>query len=316
MDRIICIVGPTASGKTRLSIALAKALNGEIVGCDSMQLYRGMNIGTAKVTAEELNGVRHHLSDVADPGESFSVGKYVAMADACIQDILSRGKTVIVEGGTGLYIDSLMAGRSFAPYPRTGHREALEKLAEEYGIEAVLELLQTYDAESARRLHPSDQKRIIRAAEVYLETGKTITQHNLQTRAQPPKYDPVWIGLDYTDRKDLYARINRRVEAMLQAGLIDEVKALLARNLPDTATAMQALGYKELAMALRGACTMDEAVALIQKRTRNFAKRQLTWFRRNPNITWIHQTPGEDFSKVFSQARQVIPFFDTVATVK
>lgn len=310
MDKIICIVGPTASGKTRLSIALAKALSGEIVGCDSMQLYRGMDIGTAKATKEELDGVRHHMSDVAEPGEDFSVGKYVAMADACIQDILSRGKTVIVEGGTGLYVDSLVAGRSFAPYPRTGHREALEKLAEEYGIDAVLDLLQSFDAESAKRLHPSDQKRIIRAAEVYLETGKSITQHNLETQQLPPKYRPVWIGLDYENRQDLYDRINRRVELMLRDGLVDEVRALMEKGLDSTSTAMQALGYKELAMALCGECTMEQAVELIQRRTRNFAKRQLTWFRRNPDIFWIRQKPKQDFSEIFLQARQAIPFFD------
>lgn len=310
MDKIICIVGPTASGKTKLSIELAKALDGEIVGCDSMQLYRGMDIGTAKVTAQELDGVRHYMSDVAEPGEDFSVSKYVQMADDCVQDILSRGKTVIIEGGTGLYVDSLIAGRSFAPYPRTGHREALEKLAEEYGIEAVLDLLQNFDAEAAKRLHPSDHKRIIRAAEVYLETGKSITQHNLETQQLPPKYRPVWIGLDYENRQDLYDRINLRVELMLQAGLLDEVKALMSRGLDDNSTAMQALGYKELVQALRGELTMEQAIELIQRRTRNFAKRQLTWFRKNPDVVWIRQKPEQDFSEVFLQARQAIPFFD------
>lgn len=310
MDKIICIVGPTASGKTKLSIELAKALDGEIVGCDSMQLYRGMDIGTAKVTVQELDGVRHYMSDVAEPGEDFSVSKYVQMADDCVQDILSRGKTVIIEGGTGLYVDSLIAGRSFAPYPRTGHREALEKLAEEYGIEAVLDLLQNFDAEAAKRLHPSDHKRIIRAAEVYLETGKSITQHNLETQQLPPKYRPVWIGLDYENRQDLYDRINLRVELMLQAGLLDEVKALMSRGLDDNSTAMQALGYKELVQALRGELTMEQAIELIQRRTRNFAKRQLTWFRKNPDVVWIRQKPEQDFSEVFLQARQAIPFFD------
>lgn len=312
MDHIICIVGPTASGKTKLAIALAKAMNGEVIACDSMQIYRGMNIGTAKPTPEETGDVPHHMTDLVEPSEDFSVGRYVAMADKLVQELLGRGKTVIVEGGTGLYVDSLMLGRSFAPYPRTGHREALEKLAEEYGIEAVLEILEGFDPEAVRRLHPSDRKRIIRAAEVYLETGKTITQHNLETQQQAPKYSPVWIGLDYADRQDLYDRINLRVERMLQAGLLDEVRGLLAAGVKDTATAMQALGYKELLSALRGECSVEEAVHRIQRRTRNFAKRQLTWFRRNPQIHWIRQTPEEDFSEVFRQARQVIPFFDTV----
>lgn len=312
MEHIICIVGPTASGKTKLAIALAQALDGEIIACDSMQVYRGMDIGTAKATEQELGGIPHYMTDVADPAEDFSVGKYVAMADAVVQDILARGKTVIVEGGTGLYVNSLMLGRTFAPYPRTGHREALEKLAEEYGIEAVTEILEGFDPESVRRLHPSDKKRIIRAAEVYLETGKSITQHNLESRQQAPKYHPVWIGLDYANRQDLYDRINLRVERMLQAGLLDEVRTLLATGLPDTATAMQALGYKELVGALRGVCSVEEAAAQIQRRTRNFAKRQLTWFRKNPDVQWIYRTPEQEFSEVFRQARRIIPFFDMV----
>lgn len=310
MDRIICIVGPTASGKTHLAIALAQALNGEIIGCDSMQLYRGMDIGTAKATAEELQGIPHHMTDVAGPEEDYSVGKYVEAADAIIQDILSRGKTVIIEGGTGLYVDALMDGRSFAPLPQTGHREALERLAEEYGIEAVQELLKDFDPESYAKLHKSDKKRIIRATEVYLETGKSITQHNLETQQLPPRYNPVWIGMDYENRGDLYDRIDRRVEIMLERGLEQEVRNLLDAGIPDTATAMQALGYKELVAAFRGQCTVEEAVAQIQKRTRNFAKRQLTWFRRNQKIHWIKQYPGQDFSEVFLEARQAIDFFD------
>ena len=310
MDNIICIVGPTASGKTRLAIELAKALDGELVACDSMQIYRGMDIGTAKATQAELQGIPHYMTDVVAPTEDFSVGKYVELADQVVQDILSRGKTVIVEGGTGLYVDSLMAGRSFSPLPRTGHREALERLAEEYGIEAVMELLEQFDPEALKRLHKSDKKRIIRAAEVYLETGKTITQHNLESQQVPPHYKPVWIGLDYVNRQDLYDRIDRRVEMMLAEGLEQEVQALLDAKVPATATAMQALGYKELVSALTGQCSREEAVRQIQKRTRNFAKRQLTWFRRNPDIHWLYRTPEQPFEELFFQTRQVIPFFD------
>lgn len=313
MDRIICIAGPTASGKTKLAVALAQALDGELVSCDSMQIYRGMDIGTAKATARETGSIPHYMTDIACPGEDFSVGRYVAMADGIVQDILARGKTVILEGGTGLYMDSLIQGRSFAPYPRTGHREALEKLAEEYGIEAVLELLEGFDPESAKTLHPSDRKRIIRAAEVYLETGKPISRHNLESKAVPAKYHPVWIGLDYANRQDLYDRINLRVEQMLHDGLLNEVQTLLDAALPEHTTAMQALGYKEPIAALRGECTMDEAMERLRKRTRNFAKRQLTWFRRNPEIHWILQVPGQDFSEVFLQARRLIPFFDTTS---
>ena len=306
MNRIICIVGPTASGKTTLSMALAKKLDGEVLSCDSMQIYRGMDIGTAKPTKEEIGDIPHYMTDIVEPGEDFSVGRYVEMADAIVQDILSRGKTVIIEGGTGLYVDSLILGRSFAPYPKTGHREALEKLAEEYGIEAVIELLEGFDPESAKNLHPSDKKRIIRAAEVYLETGKSITQHNLESLSMPPKYSPIWIGLDYEKREDLYDRINRRVSMMFDAGLLDEVRALLDRGIPDTATSMQALGYKEPIAALRGDYSMDEAMSRIRQRTRNFAKRQLTWFRRNQAIEWIYQHPGQPFDEVISQALAIV----------
>lgn len=308
-DRIICLAGPTASGKTRMSIALAKALDGEVVSCDSMQIYRTMDIGTAKPTAEEMDGVRHHMLDVAEPDEPFSVGKYVEMADACVQDILSRGKTVILAGGTGLYMDSLIAGRSFAPIPATGKREALERQAEEAGIEPLLARLREIDPESAARLHPSDRRRIIRALEIYQETGVTMTEHDRLTRLVPPRYHPVWLGMTFRDRAELYARIDLRVGQMLEQGLLDEVRALLARGIPATATAMQAIGYKELTGALCGEESVDEAVRLICQRSRNYAKRQLTWFRRNSEIFWLEQTLPLDFSAIFESALQHIPFF-------
>ena len=307
-DHIVCVVGPTASGKTRMAVELALALDGEVVSCDSMQIYRGMSIGTAKPTPEETRGVLHHMIDVADPSEPFSAGKYVEMADACVQDILSRGKTVILAGGTGLYIDSLIAGRSFAPVPSTGKREALERQADERGIQPLLDELARVDPESAARLHPSDRRRIIRALEIYQETGETITEHDRRTRLQPPKYRPAWLGMTFRDRADLYERIDRRVELMMQEGLADEVRALLDAGVPETATAMQAIGYKELTDALRGG-PLDEAVRLIQQRSRNYAKRQLTWFRRNPEIFWLEQTLPLDFSAVFESALQHIPFF-------
>ena len=308
-DHIVCVVGPTASGKTRMAVELALALDGEVVSCDSMQIYRGMSIGTAKPTPEETQGVPHHMIDVADPSEPFSAGKYVEMADACVQDILSRGKTVILAGGTGLYIDSLIAGRSFAPVPSTGKREALEWQADERGIQPLLDELARVDPESAARLHPSDRRRIIRALEIYQETGETITEHDRRTRLQPPKYRPVWLGMTFRDRADLYERIDRRVELMMQDGLADEVRALLDAGVPETATAMQAIGYKELTDALRGGEPLDEAVRLIQQRSRNYAKRQLTWFRRNPEIFWLEQTLPLDFSAVFESALHHIPFF-------
>lgn len=303
---IICVVGPTASGKTGLAVALAKALNGEVLSCDSMQIYRHMNIGTAKPTKAEMDGVPHHMIDILDPDEPFSVGRYVEMADPILQDILARGRTCIVCGGTGLYADSLISGRTFAPFPETGCRQELEILAEKRGIEAVLELLRQYDPDSAARLHPSDRRRIIRAVEVYLETGKTITRHNLETQAVPPKYHPLWIGLDFTDRAELYARIDRRVDLMMEAGLIEEIRGLLAGGLAPTATALQAIGYKEPMAALRGEMTMEEAADRIKQESRRYAKRQLTWFRRNKEMHWIRQQEPTSPEQVLHEARQLL----------
>lgn len=285
--RILCVAGPTASGKTALAVRLAKALDGEVISCDSMQIYRNMNIGTAKPDAEEMQGIPHHMLDVADPAEPFSVGKYTRLADECLRDILSRGKTAIVAGGTGLYMDSLISGRSFAPVPATGVRERLERLAEEQGNGAVLELLREKDPEAAARIHLSDRKRLIRALEVCLETGHTITEHNLLTQKQPPKYEALWLGTDFLDRAVLYGRIDRRVERMMERGLVAEVQSLLDSGVPADATALQAIGYKEIISALRGECTLQEAVAAIQQGSRRYAKRQLTWFRRNPEIHWL-----------------------------
>lgn len=308
MDHIVCIVGPTASGKTRLSVELALAMGAEIVSFDSMQLYKRMDVGTAKPTQEERRGVPHHMLDVLEPDEPCSVSRYVELADSCVQDILARGKPVVLVGGTGLYVDALIAGRSFAPYPQTGRREELTRIADEQGIEVLLERLREADPESAARLHPSNRKRIIRALEVWLETGKTITQHNLETQAQPPRYTPVWLGLNFPDRAQLYARIDLRAKQMFDEGLAAEVQALLASGVPDNATSMQAIGYKEVVRALRGECSMDEALAEVQQSSRRYAKRQLTWFRRNEAVRWLDA--GFPFSELFSAARREISFFD------
>ena len=303
---LLCVVGPTASGKTRLAVELAKALNGEVLSCDSMQIYRRMDIGTAKPTPEETQGVPHHMIDVIGPEEPFSVGRYVEMADPILQDILSRGKTCVLCGGTGLYVDSLMAGRTFAPYPETGRRQELEAMADREGIEAVLEKLRAVDPDSAERLHPGNRRRIIRAMEVYLETGKTITQHNLETQAVPPKYHPLWIGLDFTDRADLYRRIDRRVDLMMEDGLLDEIQRLLSEGVPPTATSLQAIGYKEPMAALRGEMTMEEAVEKVKQESRRYAKRQLTWFRRNKEIHWIMQEEPVDFQHTWQEVQRIL----------
>lgn len=309
MNPIICIAGPTASGKTALAVALARELDGEVVSCDSMQVYKRMDIGTAKPSPEERQGIPHHMIDVAEPWEDYSVSRYCADAAPIVEDIVSRGKTAIIAGGTGLYMDSLIRGNDFAPFPSTGVRERLEREADREGMEALLARLRAVDPEAAARLHLSDRKRIIRAMEVYLETGETITAHNRRTQALPPRFSPVWLGLDFESRAELYSRIDRRVDVMLEAGLLEEIRALLRSGIPEKCTAMQAIGYKEIVQALRGQTTMDEAVRLIQQRSRNYAKRQLTWFRRNPELHWLEQTLPLDFSATFAQALLHIPFF-------
>ncbi len=309
MDPIICVVGPTASGKTALAIELAKAFNGEIVSCDSMQIYRRMDIGTAKPTAEERQGIPHHMIDVADPEESFSVSRYCQMATPIVEDILRRGKTCIIAGGTGLYVDALIRGNDFAPIPSTGCRQRLERRAEAEGIQVLTQELSAVDPESVQRAQ-GNPRRIIRALEVYLETGQTLTAHNLATQAIPPRFSPLWIGLDDEDRQDLYRRIDLRVDLMLEQGLLEEIRSLLDSGIPESATAMQAIGYKEFIDALRGRIPMEQAVSDLKQATRRYAKRQKTWFRRNRDIHWILRHPGQTSQEIFSQARLLAQSFD------
>ena len=306
MNRMICIAGPTASGKTALAVALAKAYNGEVVSCDSMQIYRRMDIGTAKPTKEEMEGIPHHMIDVADPEEDYSVSRYCETAAPIVDDILSRGKTVIIAGGTGLYMDSLIRGNPFAPFPSTGVRERLEARADAEGTAVLLEELSRVDPEAAGRLHLSDRKRIIRALEVYLETGQTITEHNRKTQAVPPRYSPLWLGLDFSDRAELYSRIDRRVDRMLEQGLVEEIRGLLSSGIPKKCTAMQAIGYKEFVAALDGQCSITAAADQVRQSSRHYAKRQLTWFRRNRNMHWLTRSPGETAAEITERARQVL----------
>ena len=302
MNNLICIAGPTASGKTALSIALAHELDAEIVSCDSMQVYRRMDIGTAKPSPEERSGIIHHMLDVAEPDEDFSVSRYCAMASPIVDDILARGRKCIIVGGTGLYMDNLIRGTEFAPFPSTGVRQQLEQEP----IEEVYRRLQEIDPVAAARLHIADKKRIIRAMEVYLETGETITEHDRRTQAIPPKYSPVWFALEDEDRTDLYNRIDRRVGLMLEMGLMDEIRNLLASGTPAKSTAMQAIGYKEFIDALEGRCTIEEAADQVRQSSRRYAKRQLTWFRRNSAIHWLRRTPGMGTEEILSMARQVL----------
>ncbi len=302
MNNIICSAGPTASGNTALAVELAKDLGGEVVSCDSMQVYRRMDIGTAKPTMEERQGIVHHMIDVAEPEEDFSVGRYCALAAPIVEDIIARGKTAIIAGGTGLYMDALIRGNDFAPFPATGVREALEAEAASQGIQVLFDRLAAVDPEAAARLHLSDQKRILRALEVYLETGQTITEHNRKTQLLPPKFSPLWLGLDFEDRGALYQRIDRRVGLMLEAGLIGEIQELLSGGIPPKCTAMQAIGYKEFVAALNGECTIEEAADQVRQSSRRYAKRQLTWFRRNKSIHWLACGGGE----ILSQARRIL----------
>lgn len=310
MNNIICIAGPTASGKTALAAALAKELNGEVVSCDSMQVYKRMDIGTAKPTLEEMQGIPHHMIDVAEPWEDFSVSRYCEMAAPIVDDIISRGKTAVIAGGTGLYMDALIRGNAFAPFPATGVRERLEAQADAEGMEAMLSRLRAVDPDAARRLHLSDRKRILRALEVYLETGETITEHNRKTQAVPPRYSPLWLGLDFARRGELYRRIDLRVGLMLQQGLVEEIRGLLADGIPERATAMQAIGYKEFVDALDGRCTIEEAADQVRQSSRRYAKRQLTWFRRNKAIHWLIRDTGDTGREILENARRIVSDFD------
>lgn len=295
-DHMICIVGPTASGKTALSVRLAQALGGEIVSFDSMQVYRRMDIGTAKPTPEERCGVPHHMLDVADPAENYSVSRYVQEADACVQDILSRGKLPVLVGGTGLYLDALVRGNTFAAGQQGGavRQELQERLAQE-GAAALLAELAAVDPETAARLHLRDEKRILRALEVYRETGETISEHDRKSREAPNRYDALYVGLSFRDRQDLRDRIDRRVDAMVAQGLLDEVRRLLGSGLPRDATALQAIGFKQFLAVADGTATEAEAVEEVKLRSRQYAKRQLTWLRRNPDIHWILWEKEPDF---------------------
>lgn len=295
-QRVICVVGPTASGKTKMGVALAKRFNGEVVSVDSMQIYRGMAIGTAAPTPAEMEGVPHHMIGVADPAESWSVSRFTEAADRCVQDILSRGKLPVLVGGTGLYLDALVRGNTFAAGQQGGavRQELQERLAQE-GAAALLAELAAVDPEAAARLHLRDEKRILRALEVYRETGETISEHDRKSRETPDRYDALYIGLSFRDRQDLRDRIDRRVDAMVAQGLLDEVRRLLDSGLPRDATALQAIGFKQFLAVADGAATEAEAVEEVKLRSRQYAKRQLTWLRRNPDIHWILWEKEPDF---------------------
>ena len=304
---ILVICGPTASGKTALAAELALRFGGEVVSADSMQVYRRMDIGTAKPTRSEQRGVPHHMIDVAEPEENYSVARYVADAVPIVDGILARGKLPIIAGGTGLYIDHLVAGRQFAPFqPDSGLRPQLQARAREEGLPALYAQLAQVDPDAAGNIHPNDEKRIIRALEVFLSTGKPLSQHDRESRALPSRYTPLTIVLNFAQRPHLWERIDRRVDQMMAQGLEGEVRALLESGIPPDCTAMQAIGYKELAAAIRSGLPVQSGAEEVKLRSRQYAKRQLTWFRRNRDARWFEWEKIPDFSAALSFSTELI----------
>ena len=281
--RVAAVVGPTASGKTALAIALAQRLNGEIISCDSMQIYRGMDIGTAKPTKEEQQSALHHMIDIAAPEEPFSCVQYAEKAVSCIEEITRRGKLPIFCGGTGLYLDSVLYETQFSA---GGSDPAYRQILSGESPETLHKMLTEIDPSSAASIHPNNVKRVIRALEIYHVTGKPKSVWDMESHNVPARYDAIIFGLDYADRAKLYERIDQRVDQMVEAGLEEEVRHL---SLQPESTAAQAIGYKEFLAAARGECSREEAIAQIKTASRNYAKRQLTWFRRNHKVHWFYR---------------------------
>lgn len=287
---IIAVVGPTASGKTSLGIQIAKRFDGEVVSADSMQIYRGMNIATAKPDVSEQDGIVHHLIDFLDPSAAFSVADYTALAHAAIADIHVRGKLPILVGGTGLYVDSVLNDIVFTEIKTDPQlRESLHQFAKEQGNGALLERLRGVDPQSAARLHENNVGRIVRAIEVYELTGITMTEQQKRSREKPSRYRSLKFGLNYRDRSVLYDRIDRRVDLMMEQGLLEEAQSVLASPMK---TAVQAIGYKELQPYLEGKASLSVCIERLKQSTRRYAKRQLTWFLRDPQIAWLY--PDEE----------------------
>lgn len=297
-EKLFVLIGPTAVGKTELSIDLAKRLNAEIISADSMQIYKYMDIGTAKITEEEMEGVPHHLIDFLYPDEEYTVSDYQRDASRLITEINARGRLPMVVGGTGLYINSLVYELNFAKAPPDEeYRVELEELAANHGIEYIHDLLSKVDPESAKTISKKDKKRIIRALEVYKTTGKTMSEYNKNFRKETDKYDLCMVCLNM-DRQKLYDRINMRVDIMIENGLIDEVKGILHKGYHKNLVSLKGIGYKEIIEYLDGNLTLDEAIEKIKKGSRNYAKRQLTWFRRDKRIKWVNKDDFDDFHQL------------------
>ncbi|HEY8361377.1 MAG TPA: tRNA (adenosine(37)-N6)-dimethylallyltransferase MiaA [Tissierellaceae bacterium] len=308
-ENLMVIVGPTAVGKTAISIKLAKILNGEIISADSMQIYKYMDIGTAKVTPEEMEGIPHYLIDVVYPDEEFTVADYKELAEKIISDINKKGKIPIVVGGTGLYVNSLVYDLNFTKVPPNEKiRKRLNELADKFGNEYIHNMLEKIDKESSKRIHVSDRKRIIRAIEIYEVTGIPMSEQNRDFRKQNDRYNLAMIGLNM-DRDKLYERINMRVDKMIENGLIAEVANLLKMGYTKELTSMQGIGYKEIIKYLEGELTLEESIELIKKGSRNYAKRQLTWFRRDSRIKWFNL---DEYSNLDILVNQIVNYVEKI----
>lgn len=282
---VVAVVGPTASGKTGLGVELAQRLDGEVVSCDSMQIYKTMDVATAKPTAEEMRGIPHHLIGLLPPETPFSLAEYLTLAEQTIREIHARGKVPVIVGGTGLYVDTLLQGIRLCDQGEDPvYRAEMTALAEKEGGEALMEKLKACDPAYAATVHPNNIPRLIRALEIYHTTGIPMSVHIQRSREDESRYTPLWLGLRYRDRNVLYDRINRRVDIMLEQGLLEEAKAAYAARM---STAAQAIGCKELYPYFAGEKTLEECVETLKRSTRRYAKRQLTWFRRNEEIHWL-----------------------------
>lgn len=301
---VVVIVGPTASGKTKLSIELAKRFDGEIISADSMQIYRKMDIGTAKPTSEEMSGIPHHLMDILEPTEEYTLKQYLADANQCVSEILSRKKLPILVGGTGLYVSSFMQNLTLSEEPvDEAYRKSLEEDYEALGGEVMLGRLSEIDPELASRLFPKDKKRILRGLEVFHNTGITQSEQNRRAKETESPYEFFCVGLTAEDRSFLYDRIDKRVLQMMDSGLLEEVKNL--KTLPCSKTARQAIGYRQFDEYFAGETSLEEVVSRIQKESRNYAKRQLTWFRREKQIKW-HCIDRENFDNILNSCGERI----------
>jgi len=311
MRKVIVIAGPTASGKSNLAVELAKTINGEIISADSMQIYKDMNIGTAKITREEMQNIPHYMIDFVSPEERYSVSDFKVDAEKCIEQIIAKGKTPIIVGGTGLYIDSLIYGIQFQEQKiDEQYRKKMNDIAEKEGLQKLYNLAMQIDEEATKKISCNDQKRIIRILEIYHSTGKTKTQLEVESRKNGVKYDYRVFALNM-DRELLYNRINLRVDKMIEQGLIEEVKSILNRY-TCFPTSMQGLGYKEIIKYLKGEISKERAIEIIKQESRHYAKRQLTWFRKNKEIVWLkaEENIQENINKIILNYKGEKPKFE------